>query len=97
MVQVIENRSDVRGRIVSVGPHATLDQYVAVALQLTSVAPVPGYPNLFDGRAGETISVTAPSATARALGLSAGDEIAARIRLTGPGTASADAESIVRG
>jgi hypothetical protein len=96
MVQVIENRADVRGRIVGVAPHPTMSGYELVELAVASVTAVTGYANLFGEHAGKVVSVTVASAEARAQGLAPGDTLAARIRRTGPQAIFADSGSLVK-
>ena len=97
MVQVVENRSHVRGRVMNVAPHPTMDGYAVVDLALSDVAPVSGYANLFGQETGKVVSVNVPLEEARSHGLTAGDELSARIRRAGPQAVFAERASLAKG
>ena len=96
MVQVVENRSDVRGRVTAVAPHTALPQFVAVRLHVAAVTPVPGYPNLLGWAQGQEIAVNVATERVDELQLTPGDEVFARVRLGGPQAVFADPASVVR-
>jgi hypothetical protein len=96
MVQVIENRSQVRGRVTSVAPHPTLDGYAVVDLAISDVAPVSGYGNLFGEHVGQTVGVNVPQDDVRQNALQPGAEVTARIRRAGPQAVFADAGSLAK-
>jgi hypothetical protein len=96
MVQVIENRAALRGRVESVAPHATLQGYSTITVTPTEVADVAGYPNLFASNEARAIVLHVQSVRIEQLGLAAGDEISAQIRLAGPQNVFADAESLAK-
>src|SRR5262245_52727707 len=78
MVQAIENRSDVRGRVERVVPHPTLDQYALVQLALDDAKAVKGYAHLVDAARDGTITVAIPAERVRELNVGAGNTITAR-------------------
>ncbi|MEP6764900.1 MAG: hypothetical protein ABJB66_11340 [Gemmatimonadaceae bacterium] len=94
MVQVIENRAAVRGRIASVSPHPTLAGYQLVAIEPSEVTDVAGYPNLFAANNRQTIAMAVQSERVNELALASGDEVTAQIRLAGPQSVFADASSL---
>ena len=94
MVQVIENRAELVGRVTAVAPHPTLAEYDVVTVTADSVGDVAGYPNLVRPRAAKPIAVTVPRACVAALALSSGDHVAMRVRLSGPTSVIADPESV---
>lgn len=95
-MQVIENRSDVTGRVTDVSPHPTLPDHSLLTVQLDDVAPVDGFANLFDASRGKTIEVAVLGARAKELGLRPGDSVAARIRRAGPTSVFAEDNSVAR-
>ncbi len=95
-MQVIENRSDVTGRVTGVSPHPTLPDHSLLTVQLDDVAPVEGFANLFDAARGKTIDVAVSRERAKQLGLRPGDSVVARIRRAGPTSVFADDSSVAR-
>src|SRR6266404_4679308 len=93
-VQVIENRSDVSGRVTDVLPHPTLPNHSLVRMQVQDVAPVEGFANLFDSFRGQTIDVALGGERARKLELRPGDSISARIRRAGPTSVFAEDNTV---
>lgn len=96
MTQAVENRSDVTGRVEAVTGHPTLPGFVVVQLQVTDVAPVAGYASLFDWACGQEIAVNLPAGRAAELHLAPGDQITARVRMSGPHAVFADPETVGR-
>jgi hypothetical protein len=96
MVQVIENRAALRGLVESVAPHPTLQGYSTITVTPTEVADVAGFPNLFASNAPRSIVMHVQSDRIDQLGLAAGDEISAQIRLAGPQNVFADASSLAK-
>lgn len=94
MVQVIENRAELVGRVTAIAPHPTLAEHDIVTVAADSVVDVAGYPNLVRPRAAKPIAVTVPHACVAALALSNGDHVAMRVRLSGPTSVMADPESV---
>ena len=97
MVQVIENRAAVKGRVESVSPHPSLQGYSTVAITPSEVGDVSGYPNLFKANGQSSIVMNVQSERVEQLGLAAGDEVSAQIRLAGPQSVFAVAESLAKG
>ena len=97
MVQVVENRSRVRGRVMNVAQHPTMDGYAVVDLALSDVAPVSGYANLFGHETGKVVSVNIPWGDARSHGLMPGDDLSAVVRRAGPQAVFADPASLAKG
>lgn len=93
-MQVIENRADVRGRVEGVADDPALAGYAVVTLVPEAVADVPGYANLFREAAGRPMDVRVAADRVAAIGLTAGDQVTARVRLAGPGRVFADAASL---
>jgi glutathione synthase/RimK-type ligase-like ATP-grasp enzyme len=58
MVQVIENLSQIRGKIVARAQHPTLDNYDVVTVQVERVETVPGKANILQSLLGGTVNVT---------------------------------------
>jgi hypothetical protein len=96
MVQVIENRSQVRGRVMNIAPHPSLNGYVVVDIAVSDVAPVSGYANLFGEHLGQTIGINVSSDEVPKLALSVGDDVSARIRRAGPQAVFAEAGSLAK-
>lgn len=94
MVQVIENRAAVTGRVESISPHPTLQGYSTIAIAPTEVSDVAGYPNLFTANPAPSIAMNVESERVDQLGIAPGDEVSAQIRLAGPQNVMADASSL---
>jgi hypothetical protein len=82
MVQVIENRADIEGRVLGVAPIAERPGDRLVTIDVSGVSPVEGYANLFASAPGTRLDVILPAAHAEAL--KAGANVACRIRRGGP-------------
>ena len=70
MVQVIENRADVDGKVIAVRPDAVRPNYHVVTVEVGTAAAVAGYPNLFADAAGKQLEISMPSAAAWSFGSS---------------------------
>lgn len=57
MVNVVENLTNIGGRIIEREPHPTLPGYDLVSVTLDVIAPVPGVRSLIDAREGTTMTV----------------------------------------
>ncbi|MFL5608530.1 MAG: hypothetical protein ACJ8AD_18895 [Gemmatimonadaceae bacterium] len=90
MVQVIENRAQLVGRVTAVAPHPTLADHDVVTVVADSVVDVPGYPNLVRQRAADPIPVTVLRERVAALAIQVGDHVTMRVRLGGPTSVIAD-------
>ena len=95
-VQAVENWALIRGKIVAVGPHPELDNFVAATVEVNQATPVEGYPNLFSWAVGKQITVNVPAARTSELSLAPGDEISSRVRKTGPTSAFVDPDSLTK-
>jgi hypothetical protein len=84
MVQAIENRADLDGKLLSIAPDNTRPGHVCAVVAVTSAAPVEGYANMFGEAAGSQLEVIVPSDKAGALRV--GEPVSLRIRRVGPTT-----------
>ena len=80
MVQVIENWSELRGRVD--GVTVVGDDAVDLEVQVAAVEPVPGFANLLGDTAGRTIRVTL--ALEGGAPPRPGDELRIRVRKAAP-------------
>lgn len=88
MVQVIENRADLEGQVLSVRVDAKRPRHRTVTIAVGAAAPVEGYPNLFAQTVGSSLDVIVPVEKVQAL--NAGSKVRFRVRRTGPFTVFAD-------
>jgi len=88
MVQVIENRADIKGRVLAVAPIAERPDHRLVTIEVSGVAPVEGYANMFGSAAGTRLEVILPAPVAD--GLRVGAQVGCRIRRGGPTTVMGD-------
>ena len=84
MVQVIENRADVEGRVLAIKSDSARPNHRLVTLQVGATAPVEGYPNLFASTPGKQLDVFLPAELAKQLHV--GSAVRCRIRRAGPAT-----------
>jgi hypothetical protein len=84
MVQVIENRADVDGRVVEIKSDADRPEHKIVTIEIGSTTEVAGYPNLFGSVAGKRLDVVLPAELAK--DIKAGSAVRCRIRRAGPTT-----------
>jgi hypothetical protein len=82
VVQVIENRADIKGRVLSVARIAERPNHRLVAIEVSGVSPVEGYANLFASASGTRLDVIVPTSQADALQV--GANVDCRIRRGGP-------------
>jgi hypothetical protein len=82
MVQVIENRADVDGRVLAVAPIADRPEHRLVTIEVSGVSPVEGYANLFASAPGTQLDVILSAAVDQALRV--GTKVRCRIRRGGP-------------
>ena len=82
MVQVVENRADIDGRVLAVAPIAARRDHQLVTIDVTGVSAVEGYPNLFASAPGTQLDVVLPAALAETLQI--GAKVGCRIRRGGP-------------
>ena len=95
-VQAVQNWADIRGRIVSIAPHHELSEYLTAQIDVSDVALVPGFANMFEWAKGRQIEVNIPAARGRELSLAVGDSIACRVRKSGPTSSFVDPGSLKR-
>lgn len=88
MVQVIENRADIHGRLLAIKPDATRPDHKLVTIEVGATTPVEGYPNLFSSASGSQLDVIMPADLAEPLKI--GTAVRCRIRRAGPTTVIAD-------
>jgi len=82
MVQVIENRADIDGRVVAVKSDAARPDHRIVTVDIGAAAPVEVYPNLFANALGKQLDIVLPAELAEPLQI--GAAVRCRIRLAGP-------------
>lgn len=59
MVQIIENWTDLHGRILHVGPCAPSPEFILITMAVESTSPVAGFADLLASRAGATVTIRA--------------------------------------
>jgi hypothetical protein len=84
MVQAIENRADIEGRVVAIEPDAERPQQSLVTIEVGAVKSVEGYPNMFGKSSGSPLVVILPASLAKSL--KPGATVHCRIRRAGPAT-----------
>lgn len=84
MVQVIENRADVDGRVVDIRSDENRPEHKIVTIEIGSTTAVEGYPNLFAGVPGRRLDVVLPAELTKEI--KAGSAVRCRIRRAGPTT-----------
>ena|SRR5215469_13619614 len=88
MVQVIENRTDIAGRVQSVRADPARPGYRIVTIEVHGSTPVEGYANMFGTAAGTQLDVLVADEHANAL--TPGKTVRCRIRRGGPMAVFAD-------
>jgi hypothetical protein len=81
MVQAIENRADIEGRVVAIKPDATRPEHRLVTIDVGAVSSVEGYPNMFGKSSGSPLVVILPAKVAASL--KTGAMVRCRIRRAG--------------
>jgi hypothetical protein len=82
MVQAIENRADVEGRILALKPDTARPKHTLVTVEVSAANPVQGYPNLFARTTGSPLEVILPAHLA--IPLKIGAMVRCRIRRASP-------------
>lgn len=82
MVQVIQNRADIEGRLVAVKSDPARPDHKVLTIEVGTASPVEGYPNLFGKSLGKQLDVLLPANLARPLKI--GTDVRCRIRRAGP-------------
>ena len=88
VVQVIENRTDIAGRVQSVRDDPTRPEHRIVTIDVHGSAPIEGYANMFGAAAGTQLDVLVKADQANEL--APGKRVRCRIRRTGPATIFSD-------
>lgn len=92
MVQAIENRADIEGRVVAIKPDAERAQHSLVTIEIGAVKSVEGYPNMFGKSSGTALAVSLPANLTKSL--KTGATVQCRIRRAGPATVIGESCSI---
>jgi len=87
-IQVVENRSEVKGTVRRVTPHKTIEGQSLVTLDVETVLFVDGYANLFSWAKGMSIDVAVPTADIKSQKIAPGQKVTWVIRKTTSGSAS---------
>jgi hypothetical protein len=82
VVQVIENRADIKGRVLAIAPIAERPAHRLVTIEVSGVSSVEGYANMFASALGTRIDVIVPAPQADVLRV--GGTVGCRIRRGGP-------------
>ena len=88
MVQVVENRADITGRVQSMRADPERPDYRIVTIEVHGTAPVEGYANMFATAAGSQLEVLVAADQTHAL--APGKSVRCRIRRSGPTTVFGD-------
>lgn len=81
MVQIVENWTELSGRIEGTKPSDVADKFVTVNVAVQETKPVSGFANLLQDLPGKTVAVEVQKATAEKWKV--GDVISCRVRLGG--------------
>jgi hypothetical protein len=84
MVQVIENRADIEGRVLAVRPDPDRPQHNIVTIVADIIASVGDYPNMFSKSSGSPLAVILPAHLTEHL--RPGEIVLCRLRRTSPTT-----------
>jgi hypothetical protein len=84
MVQVIENRADIEGRVVAIAADKVRPGHSLVTIEVGTASGVEGYSNLFTSAYGKHLDVVLPSDQASALQV--GATVRCRVRRADPST-----------
>jgi len=100
MVQVIENWSEIRGRVRELRPDPELPGQLLATVDVEDAQPVAKpdggtFPNLLEDCAGSAVDVYVPEETATQHGLSPGATISARVRRATPTRSFVDPGSLL--
>jgi hypothetical protein len=81
VVQIIENWTDLSGRIEGRSASAVADKFVTVTLAVAEAKPVTGFANLLQDTPGQRVTIEVPHA--KAAQWRDGDTVTCRVRLGG--------------
>jgi hypothetical protein len=93
VVSIIENWSQLEGRVDSVGPAADLPAFSVVQVRVSRVTAVETFANLLADAAEKTLDVYLSSEVAGRLSLSPGRRVRCRVRRGGPTRIFADPDA----
>jgi hypothetical protein len=82
-MQIVENWTDIDGRVVGIASAAAPDEHTAVDVSVSSVRDVEGFANLLADAAGSTLRVLVRNDVAQRIGIRPGDGVRARVRKHG--------------
>lgn len=82
MTQIIENRTDVSGRILALSPHPTLPHYHLAEIQVEKTDAVAGFANLLGWHLGQPLQVSLSNTQAQEVKV--GGNVTWRLRKAGP-------------
>jgi hypothetical protein len=88
VVQVIENRADIKGRVLAVAPIAERPDHRLVTIEVSGVSSVEGYANMFGSAPGTRLDVVV--STTQADVLRVGAKVGCRMRRGSPTIVVAD-------
>jgi hypothetical protein len=80
MVAPAPNWSDIRGKVVAVQPATSPPGFLTVEIEVRDSRVVEGFHHFFGDATGRILPVRMPEELVRRLGLSAGREVACRVR-----------------
>jgi hypothetical protein len=80
MVQIKENWTDVKGKIVGIADSPDRPSFKEVSILVDEARPVEGFANFLDGSSGKTLVVNMAADTVQAVSLNEGASIRCRIR-----------------
>ncbi len=83
-VPIVENWSDLTGRVLSCRPAEAPAGFLVAEIAASRIDPVEGFPNLLAGAAGRTLDVLVPADLASGAGLVPGALVRCRVRRGGP-------------
>ncbi len=79
-VQIIENWSDITGKVRACEPSPNVAGFMAVEIAVEQVKAVEGFANLLGQAVGTNLMVLVPDELVKALAITAGDMITCRVR-----------------
>jgi hypothetical protein len=80
-MQIIENWTDVEGKVEEVEPSDVSDNFVKLRVAVNRTKPVEGFANLLDDAKGQTLAVEVPKKAAEHL--QPGEKVSCRLRRAG--------------
>jgi hypothetical protein len=83
-VSIIENWTDLEGRVQALSPSTDVAQYVVAEVLVRRTQAVEGFPNLLAAAAGTVVQVHIATDVAKKAGVAVGVQIRCRVRRGGP-------------